>query len=47
MAHNLVSLHYSDDQTDYPVAHELWKPADWEAIALKMKDLNIHINENR
>ena len=47
MAHNLVSVHYSDDQTDYPVAHELWVPADWETIALKMKDLNIHINENR
>lgn len=27
-AHNLVTLHYSDDDTDYPVAFQLWKPAD-------------------
>jgi hypothetical protein len=27
-AHNLVNLHYSDDQTDYPLLFELWQPAD-------------------
>jgi hypothetical protein len=26
-AHNLVNLHYSDDQTDYPVDFRLWEPA--------------------
>jgi len=31
-AHNLVNLHYSDDLTDYPVAFQLWKPADLEKI---------------
>jgi hypothetical protein len=31
-AHNLVNLHYSDDLTDYPVAFELWKPADLEEL---------------
>ena len=25
-AHNLVTLHYSDDLTDYPVLFQLWKP---------------------
>src|SRR6266516_5032755 len=25
-AHNLVNLHYSDDQTDYPVDFQLWEP---------------------
>ena len=25
-AHNLVTLHYSDDETDYPVLFDLWKP---------------------
>lgn len=44
-AHNLVNLHYSDDQTDYPIDDELWIPADWDAVALKMKSLGIHINE--
>jgi hypothetical protein len=29
-AHNLVNLHYSDDQTDYPVNFRLWEPADLE-----------------
>src|SRR5215207_9179298 len=31
-AHNLVTLHYSDDLTDYPVAFEVWRPADLAAI---------------
>ena len=31
-AHNLVNLHYSDDQTDYPVAFQLWRPADLEKL---------------
>lgn len=43
-AHNLVTLHYSDDDTDYPVFFQLWKPADLEhleqglrAAGLKLK----------
>ena len=47
LAHNLVSLHYSDDTTDYPIAHDLWIPPDWEAIALTMKSLGIQINADR
>lgn len=31
-AHNLVTVHYSDDQTDYPVYYQLWKPAELEQI---------------
>jgi len=31
-AHNLVNLYYSDDQTDYPVQWQLWKPADLAKI---------------
>jgi len=31
-AHNLVSLHYSDDDTDYPLRFQLWKPTDVEAL---------------
>ena len=27
-AHDLVTLHYSDDDTDYPVCFQLWKPVD-------------------
>lgn len=31
-AHKLVTLHYSDDQTDYPVLFQLWEPADLDRI---------------
>lgn len=31
-AHNLVTLHYSDEQTDYPIANQLWQPADLEKL---------------
>ena len=31
-AHNLVTLHYSDDETDYPVLFQLWKPVDLERL---------------
>lgn len=27
-AHDLVTLHYSDDDTDYPLLFQLWKPVD-------------------
>ncbi len=27
-AHDLVTLHYSDEETDYPMDFELWRPAD-------------------
>jgi len=27
-AHDLVTLHYSDDDTDYPLLFELWRPVD-------------------
>ena len=27
-AHNLVTLHYSDDSTDYPLRFQLWQPVD-------------------
>ncbi len=46
-AHNMVSLHYSDDRTDYPVDHRLWLPPDWEAVAIRMKELGIHINPTK
>ena len=31
-AHNLVTLHYSDDATDYPVSFALWRPPDVDKI---------------
>jgi len=44
-AHNLVTVHYSDDDTDYPVLFQLWKPVDLAkleqgllAAGVKLKD---------
>jgi len=31
-AHNLVTLHYSDDDTDYPALFQLWKPVNLELL---------------
>ncbi len=46
-AHHLVGLHYSDDQTDYPVEFELWKPADLEKIEEGLPELGIPIKESK
>ncbi len=46
-AHNLVSVHYSDDKTDYSVFNRLWLPPDWEAVANKMHQLGIHVNQDK
>jgi hypothetical protein len=52
-AHNLVNLHYSDDQTDYPVLFQLWKPADLEklengllACGVKLREGKLSLKEN-
>ena len=45
LAHNLVSLHYSDNKTDYPIQHTLWDPPDWDLVAQTMRDMSLFINE--
>ena len=30
--HNLLNLHYSDGQTDYPTLFELWNPIDIDQV---------------
>lgn len=46
-AHDLVSLYYSDDQTDYPVYWRLWEPPDWEAVATFLMGKGYHINPQK
>jgi hypothetical protein len=36
-AHDLVTLHYSDDETDYPVLFQLWEPVDLEKLEQGMR----------
>lgn len=40
-SHNLVNLHYSDNDTDYPVDFRLWEPADLEKIEAAFKSIDI------
>ena len=44
-AHNLVNLHYSDDQTDYPVNFQLWKPVNLEQLEQGLQTLGIRLRK--
>ena len=46
-AHNLVTLHYSDDQTDYPVLFQLWEPADLEQLEQGMRAAGVPIKASK
>lgn len=44
-SHDLVTLYYSDDQTDYPVFYRLWAAPDWEGVADYLRARNFTINQ--
>lgn len=46
-AHNLVTIHYSDDQTDYPVCFEVWKPADLVKLEEGLRAAGIKLKESK
>jgi len=46
-AHNLVNLHYSDDETDYPVEFCLWEPADLEELEAGLTAAGIRIQPSK
>jgi hypothetical protein len=46
-AHNLVNLHYSDDQTDYPLQFQLWKPADLDRIEHGLQAAGIRLRASK
>lgn len=46
-AHNLVNLHYSDDETDYPLLFQLWRPAKLDLIEQGLKAANIRLRESK
>jgi hypothetical protein len=46
-AHNLVNLHYSDDQTDYPLHFQLWKPAELDKIEQGLQAAGIRLRESK
>jgi hypothetical protein len=46
-AHNLVTLHYSDEQTDYPLLFELWRPADLATIEQGLQAVGIKLKASK
>lgn len=46
-AHNLVSIHYSDDQTDYPVRYQLWEPVDLERLEEGLRATNVKMQHGK
>jgi len=45
--HNLVSLHYSDEQTDYPISFQLWQPADLEKLEKGLPEVGVKLKESK
>jgi hypothetical protein len=46
-AHDLVTIHYSDDDTDYPVLFMLWEPADTEKLEQGIRAAGIPLKESK
>jgi DDE superfamily endonuclease len=46
-AHNLVNLHYSDDQTDYPVDFRLWEPVEIDALEAGLKAAGVPLRAGK
>lgn len=46
-AHDLVTLHYSDDETDYPLLFQLWKPVDVEQLEHGLRTAGIPLKANK
>ncbi len=46
-AHNLVSLHYSDEQSDYPIDCQLWQPADLDKLEAGLPKAGVPLRESK
>jgi hypothetical protein len=46
-AHNLVSLHYSDEYTDYPLDYQLWQPPDLEKLETGLSAAGLTLKESK
>lgn len=44
-AHNLVTLHYSDEDTDYPVLFQMWRPVKLEQLEQGLLAAEIPLKE--
>ena len=46
-AHNLVNVHYSNEQTDYPVFYQLWRPADLEQLEQGLQAVGLKLRADK
>lgn len=46
-AHNLVTLHYSDDLIDYPVYYRMWEPADVTKLEPALIKARVNLNPDK
>jgi len=46
-AHDLVTIHYSDDLTDYPLLFRLWKPVDVEKLEQGLRAAGIPLKADK
>ncbi len=46
-AHDLVTLHSSDDDTDYPMRFQLWKPTDVDALEKGLRAAGFPLKESK
>ncbi len=46
-AHDLVTIHYSDDETDYPVMFQLWEPVDLEKLEQGVRAAGIALKASK
>jgi hypothetical protein len=46
-AHNLINLHYSDDQTDYPVDFRLWEPVELDVLEAGLQAAGVPIRASK
>lgn len=46
-AHDLVTIHYSDDETDYPVLFQLWEPVDLEKLEQGLRAAQVPLKASK
>jgi hypothetical protein len=44
-AHNLVTLHYSDEDTDYPALFQMWRPVNLEHLEQGLRAADISLKD--
>ena len=46
-AHDLVTLHYSDDDTDYPLLFQLWQPVDLAQLEQGLRQAQVPLKASK